>query len=93
MVWKHSSLVAEVRTEAAGRVALLHLDASQPVVLAGPAEAVWQLIDGRRDEADVIAELKAEFEDTAGQLARQVEGFLASLEAQRLIEATDEAGK
>ena len=93
MVWKHSGLVAEVRTGAAGRVALLHVDSIQPVVLTGPAEAIWQLIDGRRDEADVIAELQAEFEDTTGQLVRQVEGFLASLEARRLIEAANEAGK
>jgi pyrroloquinoline quinone biosynthesis protein D len=44
------------------------------------------LIDGRRDQADIIAELEASFEDAAGQLVRQVEAFLASLEAQRLIE-------
>jgi pyrroloquinoline quinone biosynthesis protein D len=93
MVWKHSSLVAEARTVTADRVALLHLDAAQPVLLAGPAAAIWQLLDGCRDEADVIAELQAEYADTAGRLARQVEDFLAGLEAQRLIEAADEAGK
>jgi pyrroloquinoline quinone biosynthesis protein D len=93
MVWKHSGLVAEVHSESAGRVALLHLDAPQPVILTGPAEAIWQLIDGRRDEAEVIAELQAQFQDTAGQLAGQVETFLANLEAQRLIETADEAGK
>ncbi|WP_087873004.1 PqqD family protein [Arthrobacter globiformis] len=91
MVWKHSSLVAEVRHEAPGRVALLHLDATQPVVLAGPAEAIWHLIDGRRDETEVIAELQAGFEDKAGELVRQSLGFLESLESQRLIEAADEA--
>jgi len=93
MVWKRGGLVAEVRTEPAGRVALLHLDASQPVVLDGTAAAIWKLIDGRRDQADVIAALEATFEDAAGQLAHQVEGFLAGLEAQRLIEALDTAGK
>ena len=93
MVWRHSSLVAEVCTENAGRVALLHVDATQPVVLAGPAAAIWQLIDGRRGEEDVVAQLKAEFEDRAGRLAAQAEDFLTTLEAQRLIEAADEAGK
>ncbi|MDQ0078453.1 pyrroloquinoline quinone biosynthesis peptide chaperone PqqD [Arthrobacter oryzae] len=87
MIWRHGTLVAEVRTEPAGRVALLHLDATQPVVLDGTAAAIWELIDGRRDHAEVIAELEAAFEDAAGQLAHQVEAFLASLEAQRLIEA------
>ena len=63
----------------------------QPVVLDGTAAAIWALIDGRRDQADVIAELEATFEDAAGQLAPGG-GFLASLEAQRLIEA-DRAAK
>lgn len=93
MVWKRGACVAEVRAASVGRVALLHLDATQPVVLAGPAAAVWQLIDGHRDQADVVAELEAAFEDTAGQLAHQVEGFLASLAAHHLIEAADEAAK
>ncbi|MBT2596598.1 PqqD family protein [Arthrobacter sp. ISL-72] len=88
MVWKRGGLVAEVRTESAGRVALLHLDATQPVVLDGTAAAIWELIDGRRDQSDVIAELEATFEDAAGQLAHQVDGFLAGLEAQHLIEAS-----
>ncbi|PTT64566.1 PqqD family protein [Arthrobacter sp. HMWF013] len=86
MIWHHSNLVAEVRTQSTGRVALLHLDATQPVVLEGTAATIWELLDGRRDQADVIAELEAAFEDAAGQLAAQVEAFLASLEAQRLIE-------
>jgi pyrroloquinoline quinone biosynthesis protein D len=72
---------------------LLHLDAAQPVVLAGPAAAIWELLDGRRDQTDVVAELETVFEGTAGQLAHQVEGFLANLEAQHLIEAADQAGK
>ena len=91
MVWKRGGLVAEVRTESAGRVALLHVDATHPVVLDGTAAAIWALIDGRRAQADVIAELEATFEDAAGQLALQVEGFLASLEAQRLIEISGSA--
>jgi hypothetical protein len=93
MVWRHSSHVAEVCTESAGRVALLHLDATQPVILAGPAAAIWELIDGRRDQTDVITELEAAFNHAAGQLAHQVGDFLASLETQRLIEAADQAGK
>jgi pyrroloquinoline quinone biosynthesis protein D len=80
-------LVAEVCTESRARVALLHLDATQPVVLEGPAAVIWDLIDGQRSERDIFAELEATFEDQSGQMQAQVEGFLASLEAQRLIEA------
>lgn len=87
MVWKRGGLVAEVCTEPRARVALLHLDATQPVVLEGPAAVIWDLIDGQRSERDIFAELEATFEDQSGQMQAQVEGFLASLEAQRLIEA------
>jgi hypothetical protein len=89
MVWKRGGLVAEVRTHTQNRVALLHLDATQPVVLEGPAAAIWNLIDGQRTEQSMLAELEASFEDQSGQMQAQVEHFLASLEAQRLIEAAD----
>lgn len=87
MVWIRAGLVAEVRTHGQDRVALLHLDATQPVVLEGTAATIWDLIDGRRDQTEVIAELDAMFEDSSGQLASQVEAFLIGLEAARLIEA------
>ena len=87
MVWKRGGLVAEVVTERRSRVALLHLDATHPVVLEGPAAVIWDLIDGSRTEQEILAELEATFEDQSGQMQAQVEAFLASLEAQRLIEA------
>ena len=93
MVWKRGGLVAEVCTEPRSRVALLHLDATQPVVLEGPAAVIWDLIDGQRTEQSILAELEATFEDRTGQMHSQVEGFLASLEAQRLIEAAPGSGR
>jgi pyrroloquinoline quinone biosynthesis protein D len=93
MVWKRGGLVAEARTEQQGRVALLHLDATRPVVLEGTAATIWDLIDGRRTEESILAELGASFDDRAGQMQSQVEAFLASLEAQRLIEAAPDASR
>ena len=93
MVWKRGGLVAEVRTESQARVALLHLDATQPVVLEGTAATIWNLIDGQRSEQSIFAELEAIFEDRSGQMQAQVEAFLASLEAQRLIEAARGAAR
>jgi len=93
MIWHHSGHVAQVCTEPRARVALLHLDATQPVVLEGPAAVIWDLIDGQRSEQDIFAELEATFEDQSGQMQAQVEGFLASLEAQRLIEAARGASR
>ncbi|MGN7200852.1 PqqD family protein [Arthrobacter sp. SAFR-044] len=92
MIWHHSGHVAQVCTKPRARVALLHLDATQPVVLEGPAAVIWDLIDGQRSEREILAELEITFEDQAGQMQAQVEGFLASLEAQRLIEAAPGAG-
>ena len=93
MVWKRGGLVAEVRTESQGRVALLHLDANQPVVLEGTAATIWDLIDGQRTQQSILAELEANFEDQAGHMQSQVEHFLAGLEAQRLIEAASGAAR
>ncbi|WP_236560720.1 PqqD family protein [Arthrobacter sp. 8AJ] len=85
-------MVAEVCTEPRARVALLHLDATQPVVLEGPAAVIWDLIDGQRSEQDIFAEIEATFEDQSGKMQAQVEDFLASLEAQHLIEAQHGVG-
>lgn len=87
VVWHHAGLVAEVRTQSTCRVALLHLDATQPVVLEGPAATIWDLIDGERSEQAIVAELEGDFEDYSGRMQADVEHFLASLEAKRLIEA------
>lgn len=86
MIWRHSPHVAQVRSESADRVALLHLDATQPVVLEGTAAAIWKLIDGQRNEDAILTELAAAFRDESGQMQVQLEGFLAQLQAQGLIE-------
>ncbi|QOD02649.1 PqqD family protein [Pseudarthrobacter sp. BIM B-2242] len=93
MTWRHSTNVAQVRTESANRVALLHLDATQPVVLEGTAAAIWELIDGQRTEQGILAELEASFEDQSGQMASQVAEFLAHLQEQYLIEPASAAGQ
>ena len=84
-VWKRDGLVAEVRTSGS-RVALLHLDATQPLVLEGSAAAIWQLVDGARSESAIIVELESQFDAGDGQLCAQVEEFLRRLADQKLIE-------
>lgn len=91
--WRHSVHVAQIRSELGNRVALLHLDATQPVILKGTAATIWELIDGHRNQADVIAELEGTFEDAAGQMQSQVEVFLASLAARQLIEPASAASQ
>ncbi|MET3721631.1 PqqD family protein [Arthrobacter sp. UYEF21] len=93
MTWHRSRCVAEVRAQSTNRVALLHLDATQPVVLEGTAATIWDLIDGERTEQSIVAELQTSFEDAAGQMQSQVEAFLASLAAQQLIEPASAASQ
>lgn len=87
MIWRHSRCVAAVCTDSANRVALLHLDAIQPVVLEGPAATIWDLIDGTRTEQAILAELECSFEDASDQMHAQVASFLANLHDQQLIES------
>jgi pyrroloquinoline quinone biosynthesis protein D len=91
-MYRHSSDVAQVRTNL-NRVALLHLDANQPVVLEGPAAAIWELIDGQRTEQGIVAELQGSFEDESGQMQSQVAAFLNTLKKQHLIEPASAAGQ
>lgn len=91
VAWCHSTDIAQVRTESANRVAVLHLDATQPVVLEGPAATIWDLIDGERTEQSIVTELQTSFEDEAGQMRAQVEAFLAGLADQQLIEPASAA--
>jgi pyrroloquinoline quinone biosynthesis protein D len=93
VIYRHSTNVAQVRTESANRVALLHLDANQPVVLEGTAAAIWELIDGHRTEQEILAELEASFEDESGQMESQVADFLTHLQKQHLIEPASAAGQ
>ncbi|WP_164205429.1 PqqD family protein [[Micrococcus luteus] ATCC 49442] len=92
MTWRHATDIAQVRTESANRVALLHLDANQPVVLEGTAAAIWDLIDGHRTEQEILAELEASFDDESGQMESQIADFLGHLQQQHLIEPASAAG-
>ncbi|WP_320536364.1 PqqD family protein [Pseudarthrobacter sp. IC2-21] len=86
LAWRRSTLVAEVRSGPC-RIALLQLDAAQPVVLEGTAATIWELIDGERNEQAILAELEARFEDANDHMQAQVADFLANLQDQHLIEA------
>lgn len=85
-IWKHASCIAEVRNEPADRIALLELNAEQPVVLTGTAAAVWLLIDGHRSQESIVAELSAMYDDADGQMVPHLTSFFAGLSEQRLIE-------
>ena len=62
-VWRHKADVAQVQSP--DRFAVLdleHLD-RPPLVLAGSAAVIWELLDGERDEAEVGAAVAEHFGD------------------------------
>ncbi|MEE2522138.1 PqqD family protein [Pseudarthrobacter sp. J75] len=86
-VWRKASLVAEVTHDGVDRVALLHLDADQPVVLEGPAARIWGLIDGVSSEGKILEELAEYYGEPISTIAAQTADFLNSLAEQQLIES------
>lgn len=68
------------------RVALLHLEATQPVVLEGPAAKIWAFIDGTSSEDDIAEQLATHYGQPKALLAAQLGDFLTSLAQQRFIE-------
>lgn len=100
-VWRRAPFVAEVRSETADIIAVLHLDTDQPRVLNDTAATIWSLIDGHRAESEIVSKLSEEYDDADGLISAHVEGFMTSLSSERLIEQVpagnagghDEAGE
>lgn len=67
-------------------MALLHLEADQPVVLEGPAAKIWTLIDGTRSENDIAELLVTNYGEPKDVIYSQLAGFLKSLAHQKFIE-------
>ncbi|WP_422933355.1 PqqD family protein [Sinomonas sp. P47F7] len=87
-IWHRASLVAEVVSQPEDRVALLNLSERQPIVLTGSAAVIWGLIDGRRTESDILAELRALYiTEDAALIETQLASFLADLAQRGLAEA------
>ena len=48
---------------------------------------IWELIDGRRSNLDIAAELVVEYDVPAAEATKQVDAFLTCLAAKGLIES------
>lgn len=73
-----------------GRVAMIHLErlADPPVVLEGPAAAIWDLVDGRRSTGAMAAELAERSGAGLEQVGRDVVAFLDDLARRGFITFT-----
>jgi len=77
-----------VETVIDDEVVVMQLDSGDFFSLSGSARAIWEAIDGTRDEAAICAALAGQFcdADRAG-LATDVAGFVARLHAADLLAA------
>ena len=58
---------------------VMSLDSGDFFSLSGTAQAIWLLIDDRRDRAELVAAVAAQYGVAADTIAGEVEAFLARL--------------
>jgi Coenzyme PQQ synthesis protein D (PqqD) len=87
--WRHADELAEVVTD--GRVALLDLTRlnEPPVVLTHSAAAIWDAVDGRRDEDAVVTRVAEGFDVPAAEIREHVSAFLEDLASCHLLARTE----
>ena len=77
-----------VETVIDDEIVVMQLDSGDFFSLSGSARAIWEAIDGHRDEAAICAALAGEFSDADRiDLATDVTGFVARLRAADLLAA------
>jgi hypothetical protein len=64
---------------------LLHLETAQYHGVNDTAFAIWELLDGERTVAEVVAELRTSLDEPPAALGEDVVEFLADLSARGLV--------
>ncbi|HYC95812.1 MAG TPA: HPr-rel-A system PqqD family peptide chaperone [Sphingomicrobium sp.] len=72
-------------TDIDDEIVVMRLDSGDFYSLSGSAAAIWRLIDGTRDRATLIADLKAEYDADEASIESDVDEFLAELREMGLI--------
>ena len=81
--WQRSTDV--VWRQTADRVLLLHVDAPEPVVVAGPGPLLWDLLKDPASLEDLAAGLSEAYKMPAERIAWDIEPVLAELTRQGLV--------
>lgn len=74
-----------VATRVDDEILIVDLDGGELLSLEGTGRAVWELIDGVRSEADIVAALSEAYDAEHALLRRDVEALLAELENAALV--------
>lgn len=78
--WHRAEALAEFPAYGEERLVVLNLERGSPLVLLGSANAIWDLIDGTRTEADILKELTSAYLEADGlAIAEHLRKFLAEL--------------
>ena len=65
---------------------IMRLDNGEFFALSQTAAAIWRLIDGTRDRNALLEALGETFDGDRGQMAEEVDDFLAQLRAAGLVD-------
>ena len=68
-------------------IVVMRLDNGDFFSLAGTAAAAWRLIDGTRDRSHLVEALAAEYGGEKGEIAADIDEFLARLRELGLVVA------
>ena len=66
-------------------VVLMQIDSGEFFSLSGTAAAIWELIDGTRNRATLVAELAERYDADPTHVGSDVDAFLAKLGAAGLV--------
>lgn len=66
-------------------IVVMRLDNGEFFALSGTAAAVWRLIDGQRDRESLVEALADEYSADEGEIAADVDEFLADLRGAGLL--------
>ena len=80
---KNPAAFAETRID--DEIVIMNLASGDFFSLEGSAAAIWNLLDGSRDRAAVLAALSSEYAAEPTGLARDLDSFLDELRADGLI--------
>lgn len=80
---KDPAAYAETRID--GEIVVMSLASGDFFSLEGSAAAIWDLIDGTRDRAEVLARLATEFAGSQEEMAAGLDAFIAELRQHGLL--------
>ena len=80
---KRTENYAETKVD--DEILLVDLDGGELFSLSGTAAAIWELIDGTRDETAILSQLAQSYAIEAKAVQEEIEQFVAELERAALI--------